>query len=120
MKCGLAAIVGAVRAIRRLGLEPTARVHIESVVEEECTGNGTLATVMSGYTADAAVIAEPFGAAITTSQVGVLWFHVRVLGTAGHAADGARGGNAIERSFDVMRGLPRPRGRARHRSALAL
>jgi acetylornithine deacetylase len=105
MKCGLAAIVGAVRAIRRLGLEPTARVHIESVVEEECTGNGTLATVMSGYTADAAVVAEPFGAAITTSQVGVLWFHVRVLGTAGHAADGARGGNAIERSFDVMRGL---------------
>ncbi|MGH8518038.1 MAG: M20/M25/M40 family metallo-hydrolase, partial [Panacagrimonas sp.] len=35
MKCGLAAIVGAVRAVRRLGLEPTARVHIESVVEEE-------------------------------------------------------------------------------------
>jgi acetylornithine deacetylase len=105
MKCGLAAIVGAVRGIRRLGLDPQAPVHLESVVEEECTGNGTLATVMSGYTADAAVIAEPFGAAITTSQVGVLWFHVLVRGTAGHAADGAHGANAIERSYDVMRRL---------------
>ena len=78
MKCGLAAIVGAVRGIRRLGLEPQAPVHLESVVEEECTGNGTLATVMAGYTADAAVIAEPYGAAITTSQVGVLWFRVQI------------------------------------------
>ena len=74
MKCGLAAIFGAVRALRRLGLSPGAPIHLESVVEEECSGNGTLQTLLAGYTADAAVIAEPFGAAITTSQVGVLWF----------------------------------------------
>ena len=57
-----------------LGLTPRAPVTIESVVEEECSGNGTLQTLLAGYTAEAAVIAEPFGAAITTSQVGVLWF----------------------------------------------
>lgn len=105
MKCGLAAIVGAARAIRSLGLEPQGLVHLESVVEEECTGNGTLATVMAGYRADAAVIAEPYGAAITTSQVGVLWFHVLIRGVPVHAAEERRGVNAIEKSFDVIRAL---------------
>ncbi len=105
MKCGLAAIVGAVRGLQAVGLEPGGRVLLESVVEEECTGNGTLATVLAGYTADAAVVAEPFGAAITTSQVGVLWFQVRVRGEASHAAEGRRSANAIEASYDVMRAL---------------
>jgi acetylornithine deacetylase len=105
MKCGLAAIVGAVRGIRRLGLEPLAPVHLESVVEEECTGNGTVSTILAGYTADAAVIAEPYGAAITTSQVGVLWFHVRLRGVSVHAAEAGSGVNAIEKSYEVLRAL---------------
>ena len=105
MKCGLAAIVGAVRGLRSLGLEPDGRVLLESVVEEECTGNGTLATILAGSTADAAIVAEPFGAAITTSQVGVLWFHVRIRGVSVHAAEERLGVNAIEKSFDVMRAL---------------
>ena len=105
MKCGLAAIVGAVRGLRALGLEPDGRLLLESVVEEECTGNGTLATVLAGHTADAAIIAEPFGAAITTSQVGVLWFHVRLRGVSVHAGEGRHGVNAIEKSFDVIRAL---------------
>ena len=105
MKCGLAAIVGAVRGLRRLGLEPNAPVHLESVVEEECSGNGTLTTIMAGYTADAALVAEPFGAAITTSQVGVLWFQVLVRGESVHAAEEPRGVNAIEKSFEVLNAL---------------
>jgi len=105
MKCGLAAILGAVRGLKALGLEPHAPVHLESVVEEECTGNGTLATLLAGYTADAAIIAEPFGAAITTGQVGVLWFDVRIAGVPGHAAEGGNAVNAIERSLSVIGAL---------------
>jgi acetylornithine deacetylase len=105
MKCGLAAILGAVRGLRRLGREPLGPVHLESVVEEECTGNGALQTVLAGYVADAAVIAEPFGAAITTSQVGVLWFSVRMTGLAGHAAEGGHAVNAIERSLGTIHAL---------------
>ena len=97
MKCGLAAILGAVRGLRRLGLEPHAPIHVESVVEEECTGNGTLQTILAGYTADAAVIAEPFGAAITTSQVGVLWFQVRDRRRAG-SRRGERPGGQRDRA----------------------
>src|SRR5205807_10158453 len=48
MKAGLAAIVGAIRGLRALGLEPLAPVQLQSVVEEECTGNGALACVLAG------------------------------------------------------------------------
>jgi acetylornithine deacetylase len=105
MKCGLAAILGAVRGLRSMGLTPMAPITIESVVEEECSGNGTLQTLLDGFTADAAVIAEPFGAAITTSQVGVLWFSVRITGVPGHAAEGAHATNAIEKSLSVIGAL---------------
>ena len=105
MKCGLAAIFGAVRGLRRLGMSPAAPVHLESVVEEECSGNGTLQTLLAGYTADAAVVADPFGAAITTSQVGVLWFKVRITGVPGHAAEGRNATNAIEKSLSVIQSL---------------
>ena len=105
MKCGLAAMLGAVKGLRALGLAPHAPVTVESVVEEECTGNGTLATLLAGYTAEAAVIAEPFGAAITTSQVGVLWFRVRIRGVPGHAAEGRHTVNAIEKSLEIIAAL---------------
>ncbi|MGZ4148883.1 MAG: ArgE/DapE family deacylase [Actinomycetota bacterium] len=105
MKCGLAAILGAVKGLRRLGLEPHAPVHVQSVVEEECTGNGALQTLLAGYAADAAVIAEPFGAAVTTSQVGVLWFQVRIKGLPGHAAESGHAVNAIEKSLKMIHAL---------------
>jgi len=104
MKCGLAAILGAIRGLRTLGVEPLAPVIVESVVEEECTGNGALMTLLDGFTAEGAVIAEPFGAAITTSQVGVLWFSVRVTGEPGHAAE-AYAPNAIESSLAIVEAL---------------
>ena len=105
MKCGLAAILGAVRGLRSMGLTPQAPVTLQSVVEEECGGNGTLQTLLAGSTADAAVIAEPFGAAVTTSQVGVMWFNVRITGVAGHAAEGLHAANAIEQSLAVIGAL---------------
>ncbi len=107
MKCGLAAILGAVVGLRDLGLTPHAPVHIQSVVEEECTGNGTLACVLAGYTADGAVIAEPYGAGITTAQLGVLWFGVKIRGELGHAAVEHAAPNAIEESLKVIKALRR-------------
>jgi acetylornithine deacetylase len=105
MKAGLAAMVGAVRGLRWLGLKPAGPVTLQSVVEEECGGNGALACLIAGHTADAAVVVEPFGAAITVSQVGVVWFDVRVAGVPAHAADAAAGNNAIEAMVPVIRAL---------------
>jgi acetylornithine deacetylase len=103
MKAGLAAIVGAVAGLQRLGVRPRGPVQLQSVVEEECTGHGALACVLAGPPADAAIITEPTRGAIWHAQVGVLWFAVRVLGRGGHAGDG--GADAIEASYAVIRAL---------------
>ena len=105
MKAGLAAIVGAVRGLRRLGLEPLARVELQSVVEEECTGNGAFQCVLAGRPADAVIVTEPTSLTVQTSQVGVLWFQVVVRGRPAHAGDAPIGRNAIEASFPVIAAL---------------
>ena len=60
MKAGLAAMLGAVRALRGLGLAPLADLQLQSVVEEECGGNGALQCVLALPPVDACVIPEPF------------------------------------------------------------
>jgi len=107
MKAGLAAIVGAVLGLRRLGLAPLARVQLQSVVEEECTGNGALQCVLSGLRADAAVIPEPYPGLIPTAQVGVLWFHVDIAGSPAHVAEAQEGVNAIEAASAIVSELHR-------------
>ncbi len=105
MKAGIAAYVTAFLALRRLGLAPAAPVWFQSVVEEECTGNGALACLYRGYRADAAIIPEPFDQSILAAQVGVLWLSVEVLGRPAHVLDVSRGINAIEAAFALYRGL---------------
>jgi acetylornithine deacetylase len=105
MKAGLVAIVGAVAGLRRLGLAPLASVQLQSVVEEECGGNGALQCVLSGLRPDAAVIPEPYPAFVPTAQVGVLWFHVDVAGIPAHVADAQEGFNAIEAAYAAVREL---------------
>jgi acetylornithine deacetylase len=98
-------MVGAVRGLQRLQLRPRGPVQLQSVVEEECTGNGALACVLAGHTADAAILTEPTQGAIWNAQVGVLWFQVRVLGAPGHAGSTGAGANAIEASYRVIEAL---------------
>ena len=105
MKAGLAAIVGAVRGLRRLDLEPLASVELQSVVEEECTGNGAFQCVLAGRPADAVIVTEPTSLVVQTSQVGVVWFQVVVRGRPAHAGDAPIGLNAIEASFQVISAL---------------
>ena len=103
MKAGLVAMTGAVRALRRAGVELRGDLQLQSVVEEECTGNGTLQCLLSGAHADACVITEPHHDHFTVAQVGVLWFHVDVRGVPGHAARGGRG--AFDAALEVLAAL---------------
>jgi acetylornithine deacetylase len=103
MKAGLVAIAGAVRALRRAGVQLAGDVHLQSVVEEECTGNGTLQCLIDGATADACVIAEPHPDHLTIAQVGVLWFHIDVEGAPSHAARAnSLGHNAIDAVYALL------------------
>jgi acetylornithine deacetylase len=105
MKAGLAAMTGAVRALRRAGATPAAPVQLQSVVEEECTGHGALQCVLDGPRADACVITEPHPDHLTLAQVGVLWFHVDVAGRPEHAARATQGFNAIDAAYEAIAAL---------------
>ena len=105
MKAGLASNLFALDALRSCGLAPAADVFVQSVVEEECTGNGALACLARGYRADAALIPEPFHECLVTAQVGVLWFRVRLKGLPTHVAYAGSGSNAIEAAIPLIAAL---------------
>jgi acetylornithine deacetylase len=105
MKAGLVAIVGAVRALREAGVGLRGDVHLQSVVEEECSGNGAVMCLLDGVRADGCVITEPHPDHFTIAQVGVLWFHVEIAGRPAHAAYAGTGVNAIEAAHVVLSAL---------------
>lgn len=105
MKAGLASNLFALEALRALGQRPAANVYYQSVVEEECTGNGALACLQRGYRAEAALISEPFSEHLVSAQVGVLWFQVHLRGRPMHVAYAGSGANAIEAAFPLVAAL---------------
>jgi len=105
MKAGLTANLFALDALRELKFQPAANVYVQSVVEEECTGNGALACLQRGYKADAALIPEPFDEVLTSAQVGVLWFQVHLRGVPMHVAYAEKGGNAIDAAMPIIAAL---------------
>ncbi len=96
MKAGIVAYCHAFAALKDLGLQPAARVVMQSVIEEECTGNGALACLNAGYTADAAVIPEPFGQSCLVAQLGVMWFQLKLTGKPAHVLDTSNGSNVFD------------------------
>ncbi|TLF52587.1 ArgE/DapE family deacylase [Halomonas urmiana] len=96
MKAGIAAMVMAVQAVREAGVAIDFPLTLQTVIEEECTGNGALACLHQGYSGDFVLIPEPFGAQIYSGQVGVLWFRMRLDGVPAHVLDPRAGRNAIE------------------------
>lgn len=105
MKAGLMAGIAAFNALRHAGLTPTATIHFQSVIEEECTGNGALACLQRGYQADAALIPEPMPQMLR-GQTGTMWFDVEVQGDPAHASGGfGQGMNPIEKMYSLIQAL---------------
>ena len=92
MKAGVSAMVFALDALKSLGAVPASTVHVETVSEEECTGNGALSTLARGYRADAAFIPESMGHKVIRAELGSVWFRLRILGKPGHILAGATPG----------------------------
>jgi acetylornithine deacetylase len=102
MKAGVAAMVYAARALRESGVRLRGDLSVVAVIEEECTGNGALAALDRGYTADAAVIPEPFGHRALEAQVGVMWARITVRGQGAHAERAEQAQNAVVKAIRVI------------------
>jgi len=107
MKSGVSAMVFALDALRTAGLEPAADVYVQTVTEEESTGNGALATLLRGYRADAVLIPESVGGELVRAHTGTLWFRLRVEGVPVHVAVAQTGSNAILSAFHLITALQR-------------
>ena len=107
MKAGLAAAVGAVAACRQVGVRPAGDVLVQSVVGEETGGLGTLAAIVHGFTADAALILEPTSLDACPVQAGALTFRLVVPGKAAHGAMRLDGVSALDKLRPLLDALDR-------------
>ncbi|MBV8698459.1 ArgE/DapE family deacylase [Bradyrhizobium sp.] len=105
MKSGTIGALYALEAIKAAGFMPTARIHFQSVIEEESTGVGALSTLQRGYRADACFIPEPTGGRMVRAQVGVIWFRLKVRGHPVHVAHATSGSNAIMAAYHLIEAL---------------
>lgn len=105
MKAGCIANLACLDALRRAGFVPDAPVILQSVVEEESTGNGALMTHLRGYRGEAVLIPEPEDEKLVRANVGVLWFRVTVAGSAVHVREMETGRDAIGAAMSLIAAL---------------
>ena len=124
MKGGLAAALMALQCLREAGVELRGDVIVQSVVNEEHAGNGTLDLVRRGWTADAALVLEPTNNTVCVDHTGGLYWQVQVSGRP--RSPGARwsgpeqvGVSAIEKLPPVIEALLTVEREANARAAAA-
>lgn len=104
-KGGLAAAVGAMKAIVDAGGGVSGRVLLTPVVGEEDGGCGTLGALLHGITADAAIVLEPTRMAVSPAVAGALSFRITLRGRAAHGCLREEGVSAIEKLAPVHAAL---------------
>lgn len=105
MKGGNLSSLLAIEVLQKLGVKLKGDVIFQSVVEEESGGAGTLATILRGYKADAALIPEPTNMKIFPKQQGSMWFRLSVKGRSAHGGTRYEGVSAIEKSMLVVQAI---------------
>ncbi|WP_050010712.1 M20/M25/M40 family metallo-hydrolase, partial [Herbaspirillum sp. B65] len=114
MKAGIVCTLVALKALRHLGYQPKGRVGFNWVLEEECTGNGALASALAiqkgssdgrSTKFDGVIIPEPLGDGLVCAQVGVFWMNIELTGRPAHAAMMASGVNPINAAIEIMADL---------------
>ncbi len=97
MKSGFAMGVLAIRALDAVAPDAIGgAMTFLGVIEEECTGNGTLAAARAGVLADAVVLLEPTDLNLLLGGVGILWLDIDIEGLAAHAESADRVVNPID------------------------
>lgn len=107
MKGGVAAILGAVRAVVASGAAEAldGELAVVSVPSEEDGGQGMLAAIRAGWTGDAAVITEPTSLDLVVAHAGAITFRLVVPGRAAHASKRREGVSALDNLYTLIRAL---------------
>ena len=107
MKGGVAAIIAAIRALRAGGSldRLDGELLVVLVPSEEDGGQGTLAAIRAGATADMAIITEPSNLDVVVAHAGAMTFRLTVPGRAAHASQRREGVSALDNLFTLVRAL---------------
>lgn len=105
MKAGLAAMTMALQSILAVGIRLKGDVILEYTVDEELSGNGTLACVMRGYRADAGICCETSSMRVQPGSIGRIWFEIKVRGKAAGIQRRWEGVNAIDKGYRVSQAV---------------
>jgi acetylornithine deacetylase len=97
MKGGVAAILGALRALKETGLARRlgGELVVALVPSEEDGGQGTLAAIRAGASGDLAIIPEPTMLDVVVAHAGAITFRLEVSGRAAHASKRREGVSAL-------------------------
>ncbi len=71
--------------LKDLDITPGGDLIFHFVIEEEVGGNGSVAMVRTGDTADAAIVLEPSEFVILPQVRGAVWFETTIYGQSGHS-----------------------------------
>lgn len=105
MKGGVAAILGAVRALVRSRTPLEVELIVALVPSEEDGGAGMLAAIRDGLRGEAAIITEPTRLEIIVAHAGAITFRLEVPGRAAHAAMRREGVSALDGLAVLLRAL---------------
>lgn len=107
MKAGFAAGLLAIWALDEAqpGWLGDGTLSMVAAIEEECTGNGTLASLLAGHTADAVLLLEPTDLELLLAGIGIVWVTIEVDGRSGHAEAAAAAANPILAARPVLDAL---------------
>lgn len=84
MKAGCTANILTVKVLQAVGVRLRGDLILQSVVDEETGGNGTLGCIMRGYRADACIFTEPTGIdSVAISSRGAQFFRITITGQEG-------------------------------------
>ena len=98
----VATLFQTLRAAQHLGLKLRGDVIVHLVVEEEVGGNGTLAMMRRGESADACLVMEPTEQRLLTSVRGAVWFRVVCAGKPGHSGRSGDTVSALRMAIRAM------------------
>ena len=104
-KAGLAMMLQLARCMHELGITVGGNLILESVVDEEWGGGGTLATIHRGYRADAAIVFEASGLDLCPASRGGQAFRVTVRGKGAHPIRSYEGVSALEKAIPILAAL---------------
>ena len=104
-KAGTAVMLFSARCLRELGIQLRGDLILESVVDEEWGGGGSLATLHRGYRADAAIVFEPSALDLCPGSRGGMAFRIRIRGKGAHPVRSYEGVSALEKALPIVDAL---------------